>query len=62
MLKATLEQWRMFKAVVEAGGFNQAAVEGHKSQSRVHHAVQKIKLKCPVTSIKTYSSVHCHLR
>ncbi|WP_390381455.1 LysR family transcriptional regulator [Alteromonas sp. MTD1] len=43
MLKSTLEQWRMFKAVVDAGGFNQAATEVHKSQSSVHHAVQKLE-------------------
>ncbi|MBU2977165.1 LysR family transcriptional regulator [Alteromonas sp. C1M14] len=43
MLKATLEQWRMFKAVVDAGGFNQAAQQVHKSQSSVHHAVQKLE-------------------
>ncbi|MBU3023217.1 LysR family transcriptional regulator [Aestuariibacter sp. A3R04] len=43
MLKATLEQWRMFRAVVEAGGFNQAAQIVHKSQSSVHHAVMKLE-------------------
>ncbi|MDC8830706.1 LysR family transcriptional regulator [Alteromonas gilva] len=43
MLKATLEQWRMFKAVVDAGGFNQAAEQVHKSQSSIHHAVQKLE-------------------
>ncbi|QJR82319.1 LysR family transcriptional regulator [Alteromonas pelagimontana] len=43
MLKATLEQWRMFKAVVDSGGFNQAATSVHKSQSSVHHAVQKLE-------------------
>ncbi|MCW8090275.1 LysR family transcriptional regulator [Alteromonas sp. ASW11-130] len=43
MLKATLEQWRMFKAVVEAGGFNHAAVLVNKSQSSVHHAVNKLE-------------------
>ncbi len=43
MLKATLEQWRMFKAVVDAGGFNQAAAQVHKSQSSVHHAVHKLE-------------------
>ncbi|OFC70893.1 LysR family transcriptional regulator [Alteromonas confluentis] len=43
MLKATLEQWRMFQAVVEAGGFNQAAQQVHKSQSSVHHAVHKLE-------------------
>ncbi|WP_334031267.1 LysR family transcriptional regulator [Alteromonas sp. P256] len=43
MLKSTLEQWRMFKAVVDAGGFNQASLVVHKSQSSVHHAVQKLE-------------------
>ena len=49
MLKSTLEQWRMFKAVVDAGGFNQAAAEVHKSQSSVHHAVQKLESAIGVT-------------
>lgn len=43
MLKSTLEQWRMFKAVVDAGGFKQASLVVHKSQSSVHHAVQKLE-------------------
>ncbi|NMH61219.1 LysR family transcriptional regulator [Alteromonas ponticola] len=43
MPKATLEQWRMFKAVVDAGGFNQASTLVHKSQSSVHHAVNKLE-------------------
>ncbi|MBQ4797539.1 LysR family transcriptional regulator [Pseudoalteromonas sp. MMG006] len=43
MAKATLEQWRMFKAVVEHGGFAGASVAVHKSQSTVHHAVQKLE-------------------
>ena len=43
MPKATLEQWRMFKAVVDHGGFNQAASAVYKSQSTVHHAVQKLE-------------------
>jgi len=43
MQKTTLEQWRMFKAVVDAGGFNQAALTVHKSQSSVHHAVSKLE-------------------
>lgn len=43
MIKATLEQWRMFKAVAEAGGFNQAAQAVHKSQSSIHHAVHKLE-------------------
>jgi len=43
MLKATLEQWRMFQAVIKYGGFNQAATGVHKSQSSIHHAVQKLE-------------------
>ncbi|MEQ2353698.1 LysR family transcriptional regulator [Pseudoalteromonas piscicida] len=43
MLRVTLEQWRMFRAVVEYGGFNQAAKEVHKSQSSIHTAVHKIE-------------------
>ncbi|RRS07522.1 LysR family transcriptional regulator [Pseudoalteromonas sp. J010] len=43
MLRVTLEQWRMFKAVVEYGGFNQAAKKVHKSQSSIHTAVHKIE-------------------
>ncbi|MCS5559253.1 MAG: LysR family transcriptional regulator, partial [Oceanospirillaceae bacterium] len=43
MLRITLEQWRMFRAVVEYGGFNQAAAGVHKSQSSIHNAVAKIE-------------------
>ena len=43
MAKATLEQWRMFKAVVEHGGFAGASTAVNKSQSTVHHAVQKLE-------------------
>ena len=35
MLRITLEQWRMFRAVVEFGGFNQASQGIHKSQSSI---------------------------
>lgn len=43
MLKSSLEQWRMFKAVVDHGGFAAAAEAVHKSQSTVHHAVHKLE-------------------
>lgn len=43
MPKATLEQWRMLKSVVDAGGFNQASKQVHKSQSSIHHAVHKLE-------------------
>lgn len=43
MSKTTLEQWRMLKAVVEHGGFAQAAEAIHKSQSTINHAVHKLQ-------------------
>lgn len=43
MQKTTLEQWRMLKAVIEYGGFSQAAQAIHKSQSSIHHAVHKLE-------------------
>lgn len=39
----TLEQWRTLIAVVDAGGYAQAAEVLHKSQSSVTYAVQKIE-------------------
>ena len=39
----TLEQWRALIAVVDAGGYAQAAQLLHKSQSAVTYAVQKIE-------------------
>lgn len=43
MLKVSLEQWRMFKSVVEFGGFNQASAGIHKSQSSIHNAINKLE-------------------
>lgn len=39
----TLDQWRALVAVVEAGGYAQAAVALHKSQSSVTYSVQKLQ-------------------
>lgn len=39
----TLEQWRSLIAVVESGGYAQAAAFLHKSQSAVTYAVQRIE-------------------
>jgi len=41
--RITLEQWRALEAVVEAGGYAQAAERLHKSQSTLTYAVQKIE-------------------
>jgi len=41
--KITLEQWRALQAVVDAGGYAQAAESLHKSQSAVTYGVQKLE-------------------
>jgi DNA-binding transcriptional LysR family regulator len=41
--RISLEQWRALRAVVDAGGYAQAAEVLHKSQSAVTYAVQKIE-------------------
>ncbi len=43
MPRISLEQWRCLVAVVEAGGYAQAAEMLHKSQSSVSYAVQKLE-------------------
>ena len=41
--RIALDQWRALLAVVESGGYAQAADTLHKSQSTVTYAVQKIE-------------------
>ena len=41
--RISLEQWRSLLAVVDAGGYAQAAAVLHKSQSAVTYAVQKVE-------------------
>src|ERR1043165_4300192 len=41
--RITLEQWRALQAVVESGGYAQAAEALHKTQSTLSYAVQKIE-------------------
>lgn len=43
MLRISLDQWRTFIAVVDAGGFAQAAQALNKSQSTVSYAVRQIE-------------------
>jgi DNA-binding transcriptional LysR family regulator len=52
MPKVTLEQWRMLKAVVDAGGFAKAAEIVHKSPSSVNHAVQKLQQQLGVALLE----------
>src|SRR4029453_13684954 len=39
----TLEQWRTLAAVVDAGGYAQAAEQMQKSQSALTYAIQKLE-------------------
>src|SRR5215470_3924334 len=41
--RIALEQWRALLAVVEAGGYAQAAATLHKTQSSITYAVKKIE-------------------
>jgi len=41
--RISLEQWRALQAVVEAGGYAQAAQRLHKTQSTITYAVQQIQ-------------------
>ena len=48
----TLEQWRALVAVVDAGGYAQAAEALHKSQSAVTYAVQKLESQLGVEGVR----------
>ncbi len=50
--RITLEQWRALVAVVDAGGYAQAAQELHKSQSAITYAVQQIEAQLGVKAFR----------
>jgi Transcriptional regulator len=50
--RITLEQWRALIAVVDSGGYAQAAERLHKSQSAVTYAVQKIESQLGVRAFE----------
>lgn len=41
--RTTLEQWRVLQAIVEQGGFAQAAAALHRSQSAISYAVARLR-------------------
>lgn len=47
-MKVTLDQWRAFVAVVDQGGYSQAAEFLNKSQSTLSYAVQKIETELEI--------------
>jgi DNA-binding transcriptional LysR family regulator len=46
--KTSLDQWRCFQAVVDAGGYAQAAARLHRSQSSVSYAVNRLQSRLGV--------------
>lgn len=46
--RITLEQWHILQAVVDHGGFAQAAEALHRSQSSVSYAIAKLQERLPV--------------
>lgn len=50
--KTTLEQWRMLQAVVDNGGYAQAAEALNKSPSSLNHAVAKLQDQLGVTLLE----------
>jgi len=51
-----LDQWRALIAVVDSGGYAQAAEALHKSQSAVTYAVQKIESVLGVGAFRPWMS------
>jgi DNA-binding transcriptional LysR family regulator len=51
-MQVSLDQWRMFIAVVERGGFAQAAEALHRSQSAVSAAVAKLQRQLGVEAFR----------
>ncbi|WP_298772428.1 LysR family transcriptional regulator [uncultured Shewanella sp.] len=50
--KSTLEQWRILQAVVDFGGYAQAAEQLNKSQSSLNHAVGKLQQQLGVALLE----------
>ncbi|UTH74162.1 LysR family transcriptional regulator [Chromobacterium sp. IIBBL 290-4] len=50
--KTTLEQWQVLQAIVETGGFAQAAEQLHRSQSSVSYAVARLQEQLGVALLR----------
>lgn len=59
MPKVTLDQWKMFHAVIEHGGYAQAAEKLYKSQSTITYGIQKLQeqLNTKVLAVKGRKAV-----
>lgn len=50
--KVTLDQWRVFHAIIEQGGYAQAASYLHRSQSAVSYAISKLQEQLGISLLK----------
>lgn len=50
--KVTLEQWRVFQAIIEQGGYAQAASYLHRSQSAISYSMSKLQEQLGISLLK----------
>ena len=50
--RVTLEQWRTLQAIVDSGGYAQAAEHLHRSQSSISYAMQRLESHLGIKILK----------
>ena len=50
--RVTLEQWRVFQAIIDQGGYAQAATYLHRSQSAVSYAMSRLQEQLGISLLK----------
>jgi len=50
--RVTLDQWRVFQAIIEHGGFAQAAANLHRSQSAISYSMSRLQEQLGISLLK----------
>lgn len=50
--RVTLEQWRVFQAIIEQGGYSQAAAHLHRSQSAISYSMSRLQEQLGISLLK----------
>ena len=50
--RVTLEQWRVFQAIIEQGGYAQAAEHLHRSQSAISYSMSRLQEQLGISLLK----------
>lgn len=50
--RVTIEQWRVFQAIIDKGGYAQAASHLHRSQSAISYAMSKLQQQLGISLLK----------